>query len=257
LSVRKRRIYKLIELSGGLLAAISSIDAKRVQQHLWQPCSYKGKVVSIRSATSQKIRLSLSRFIMKLRTRDHRVVDHWNGNIFDNRRCNLRVCTRQNNLQNSKPHSSTQFRGVSRIPYGKFRAQINKKHIGVFSKKEEAAKAYDAAARIQYGQFAFLNFPTKYEKPPKPPVKITRQEIKTHGMFTYRRSKTRKSIYTGVAPEYHAHGRISYKWYVTYKGVRYQFGKYLTEELAAQARETFLEKNNLPNLRNFQKKGRT
>ena len=94
-------------------------------------------------------------------------VDHINGDPLDNRRSNLRLCTPAQNSCNRGPqaHSTSGFKGVSWHKVHKrwtARIRLNHKrhHIGCFDTAEDAARAYDDAARRIHGPFAFLNFPT-------------------------------------------------------------------------------------------------
>jgi len=92
-------------------------------------------------------------------------VDHVNGNGLDNRRHNLRVCTRSENLQNMRPRGgSSRFKGVYWHKRDKvWRAYINvnkvRLSLGSFHDEIDAARAYDEAARKDFGDFARLNFP--------------------------------------------------------------------------------------------------
>lgn len=105
---------------------------------------------------------------MLLRPPADMVVDHINGDRLDNRRANLRVCTQTENLANGKPHrdGKSKYRGVCfRKREGTWRAQISlggqkSKYLGQYPTEEEAAMAYDHAARERYGDFARLNFPS-------------------------------------------------------------------------------------------------
>lgn len=97
-------------------------------------------------------------------------VDHINGNKLDNRKENLRVCTSRENTINSKirSDSTTGFKGVTKKKWGtkgqfKYCARITveggkRVHLGYFNKAEDAAKAYDKAAKELHGEFARLNF---------------------------------------------------------------------------------------------------
>lgn len=95
------------------------------------------------------------------------VVDHINGDRLDNRLCNLRVCTQAQNLANGRSHrdSASKYRGVSWRPKeSSWRAQISvggqrSRFLGQWATEEDAALAYDQAAREQYGKYARLNFP--------------------------------------------------------------------------------------------------
>lgn len=93
-------------------------------------------------------------------------IDHINGDKLDNRKLNLRICSRAENDRNSRPHrdGSSKFKGVSRIgkrSKGKpWRARIwggKEIVIGYFLTEEEAAIAYNVKAKELFGEFAYLN----------------------------------------------------------------------------------------------------
>jgi len=91
-------------------------------------------------------------------------VDHINHNGFDNRRCNLRICTNVENLRNSPGHRdrASQYKGVSMDrKRGKYVAMINNGqraiNLGYFDSERDAALAYNDAARKHFGDFAYIN----------------------------------------------------------------------------------------------------
>jgi hypothetical protein len=90
-------------------------------------------------------------------------VDHINGDTLDNRRSNLRLCTRADNAANRRrlvhPHG---FRGILNLR-GKWVARLKvdqRVHtVGAYDSPIIAARVYDAAARFAFGDFAVTNFP--------------------------------------------------------------------------------------------------
>jgi hypothetical protein len=91
-------------------------------------------------------------------------VDHINGNGLDNRRANLRQVTAQQNAFNQKARIGTSvFKGVSFDKQsGMWRSGIRvdgkRISLGRFSNEADAAKAYDAAARKHFGEYARCNY---------------------------------------------------------------------------------------------------
>jgi len=99
-------------------------------------------------------------------------IDHINGNTLDNRRSNLRVCSKaQNSWNTGNRGGDVPYKGVSihTDPRVKPRqkplyvvyigAAGKRKNLGYFDCPIEAAKAYDKKAREWHGEFARLNFP--------------------------------------------------------------------------------------------------
>lgn len=94
-------------------------------------------------------------------------VDHISGDRSDNRKVNLRICTRSENLQNMKKRPSTlgPFKGISYAPtYAgkkKWSAEIRRGtvrcFIGRFMTSEAAARAYNEKAVELFGEFARIN----------------------------------------------------------------------------------------------------
>lgn len=89
------------------------------------------------------------------------VVDHINGDVLDNQRANLRICTRALNARNAGIKTKNRrYKGTYFI-HGRWVAQIriNKKlkTLGRFATEREAVLAYNAGALKYHGDFARLN----------------------------------------------------------------------------------------------------
>lgn len=94
-------------------------------------------------------------------------LDHKNNRRDDNWIDNLRPATNAQNHANQRCHrdNASGLKGVSIDKRnGRYIARITvdgrKRHLGVFDDAEEAARAYDAAARQHFGEFARTNFPS-------------------------------------------------------------------------------------------------
>lgn len=94
------------------------------------------------------------------------VVDHIDGNGLNNQKSNLRVCTFAENRRNTQSRriATGGIKGAIQRSGSKTWAstitfQGKSFYLGRFPTMEEAARAYDAAARNFFGEFARLNYP--------------------------------------------------------------------------------------------------
>jgi hypothetical protein len=155
-----------LELTQGQKALIDEVDLGRVLPYKW--FAHRNKlgycVMSHTDGIKRRSRTAyLHRFILD--APNSMCVDHINGNPLDNRRCNIRLATKQQNAMNQRRHSnnrSSRFKGVWwEARRNKWRAYIRAegkiKHIGLFDREQDAARAYNLAALHYYGEFANLN----------------------------------------------------------------------------------------------------
>ena len=92
-------------------------------------------------------------------------VDHINRNRLDNRRANLRLCTDAQTAMNrtkQRRKCSSKYKGVCwSKEKRRWMAHIQKNYeqlyLGYFEAEEDAARAYNKAARELHGEFAALN----------------------------------------------------------------------------------------------------
>ena len=85
-------------------------------------------------------------------------IDHIDRNPSNNKLDNLRLATRSQNCINKIACSSSGYKGVYKHhTYDRWVARIKGKSLGYFLTKEEAALAFDKAAKELYKEFAFLN----------------------------------------------------------------------------------------------------
>ena len=139
-------------------------DLELVKQHRWRIDAYGYPVSRIKRKNYR-----LSRLILQPTSGE--IIDHINGDTRDNRRENLRVAMSVDNQRNMRipKHNTTGYKGVCFVKERKkYKAQISlhdrSKHIGYFNDPEEAARAYDEAARFYFGEFACVNFPLPGEQ---------------------------------------------------------------------------------------------
>lgn len=136
---------KIIPLTKGKHAMVDDRDHKRLSKHKWSACFSGWGYYAVRMEAGRRI--YMHREIMK--TPKGKETDHLNGDGLDNRRKNLRVCTRSENGSNRPYLASNNTSGSTGVTFyrrtGKWMAQMKrgKRNIclGYFDKKADAIKA--------------------------------------------------------------------------------------------------------------------
>jgi hypothetical protein len=152
-----------IPLGHDLFATVDAADFEELSKYKWCASRQHGIVYAVRR-TKQGRTAYMHREIM--RAPKGYIVDHIDHNTLNNRRCNLRVCTPEQNYANAGPRGgSSRFVGVYRRGK-KWVAGITWRgehfYLGSYDEEVEAAKVRDRKAYELHGLYAYLNFPEDY-----------------------------------------------------------------------------------------------
>jgi hypothetical protein len=160
---------KTIPLTQGKVAIVDDRDYRWLSQYKWhaqKSGKRPGLYYAVRNATINKRRKTIQMHREIMNPAKGLEIDHRNNNALDNRRLNMRTCTRAQNMANSRAQKgkSSAFKGVSfHKEYRKWRGRITHLgkdlHLGFFRNQVRAAKAYDDKAKELFGEFAHPNFP--------------------------------------------------------------------------------------------------
>lgn len=147
-------------LAAGRFAIVSDEDCDAVSQHRWHLSTNGYPIANIRNVHGKTATVTLHRFLMQ--TPKGLDTDHANGNKLDNRRDNLRIATRSQNISNKPVRKDNQsgMKGVRWHSHNRsWQARITVAgrsiSLGYFSTKEAAAEAFASAARTHYGEYAW------------------------------------------------------------------------------------------------------
>lgn len=151
---------KKIKLTQNKFSLIDDEDFEEVNKYKW--CFDKSINYAIGRVNGKNIRLH--RFILKPQIKEH--IDHINRKHLDNRKSNLRICTKSDNGANrpKQKNNTSGYKGVFLIKDSrkkKYMARLKCKNedifIGYFYTKKQAAQAYNLKAKELFGKFALLN----------------------------------------------------------------------------------------------------
>lgn len=151
---------KRIPLSQGRFAFVDDEDYPYLSKFKWH---YSGGYAKRNLWYSKKPHIvRMHHFVLPLKK--GYMIDHINGIGTDNRKENLRLVTKSQNMMNrgKQVNNTSGYMGVTyHRPTNKWRAYIKKDkkqiHLGLFKEPTEAALAYNDAATKYHGEYAFLN----------------------------------------------------------------------------------------------------
>lgn len=151
------------ETHGDFDILIDIDDVEEVSKHIWFINKFRGCGGYYKHYVINNKHTLIHRLIMK--PEKGLVVDHINGDGLDNRKENMRICTRAENRHNSGKYINNKsgHKGVflykyTKVPKWVAHIEVDKKrtHLGYFDDYEEACRARDEAELEYYGEYAKL-----------------------------------------------------------------------------------------------------
>jgi len=149
----------LVPLTRGFVAIIDASDVPIVSGWNWSVLISKRRRAVYAGRVHDRKTILMHRALIGAERGEE--IDHRDGDGLNNRRNNLRRCTRGQNTCNA-PTRSDNRAGLKGASFdsrsGKWRVEISidgrKKHLGLFATAEEAHARYATAAAEIYGEFA-------------------------------------------------------------------------------------------------------
>lgn len=151
--------YFLILYPDGSEAIFDSEDFDIIKKHYWSKDHSTNHLIS--SENHSQIQIGRYILLMNGYCLGDNVVDHINRNPLDNRKCNLRVCSQQQNTINRSLRNDNTS-GKSGVTFhkriGKWQSNVylsgKRYHLGYFDNKEDAIAARLEGEEKYFGEFA-------------------------------------------------------------------------------------------------------
>jgi hypothetical protein len=150
---------------GNQVALVDDEDYEKLAKHKWFLVKNHNAFYAIRKSLTSDGRRSSIAMHQEVLDMPSKAIDHKDRNGLNNQKHNLRLVTTKQNTINAKMYKNNKsgYKGVSWCRLNKrWRAQLSCKLIGWYDSKEEAARAYDKAAKEKFGEYATLNFQSSY-----------------------------------------------------------------------------------------------
>lgn len=167
MSEEELTIFRRIKLTHGQFAVVDEDNFESINAHRWSArwnrgtCSYYAARSSPRKNGKQHT-IFMHHAVLMATPGEY--VDHKNHDTLDNRRQNLRLCKQNQNCSNRRRRSDntsglkgTTWRKDRNIWQAQIMANGKQNHLGYYTSREDAGRAYDVAAIRLHGEFALTN----------------------------------------------------------------------------------------------------